>query len=212
MIRRNIRIVSILVITAIMLACVPTLLPAPAPIPTFDPNSINTVIALTAGAAATQTALMLPPTFTPTATSLPTNTPTETASPTFIFILPTITVLPTMVTPGSSGEQFDCQIISRNPANDSVIAPGAAFEVIWQIANIGKKTWFSSDVDYRFSSGAKLHKQSIYDLESSVMPGTTVDIKVNMKAPNEPGTYTTNWKINIGKDSFCPMDLTILVK
>ena len=211
MIRRNYRALVVLVITGIMLACVPTLAPASAPMPTFDPNSINTTIAQTAGAAATQTALMLPPTFTFTATPLPAHTPTETPTPTFIFLLPTVTVLPTMVKPGSSSAQYDCQIILQNPKNDSAFSPGAAFDMTWQVANIGKNAWFSSDTDYRYSSGDRIHKASIYDLPSSVLPGGTIDLTVKMKAPAEPGTYKTEWRISVGKNWFCPLKLTIIV-
>ncbi len=211
MIRRNYRAFVALVITGIVLACVPTLVPASAPIPTFDPNSINTVIALTSGAAAAQTALMLPPTLTSTSTPLPAHTPTETPTPTFLFLLPTITVLPTLVSPGSSGAQYECQIILQNPKNDSTFARSAAFDMSWQVANIGKKAWFSSDTDYRYSSGDRIHKASIYDLLSSVLPGGTIDLTVKMKAPAEPGTYKTEWRISVGKNWFCPLKLTIIV-
>lgn len=211
MIRRNNRAIVVLVITAMMLACVPTLAPASAPIPTFDPNSINTLIALTAGAAATQTALRLPPTLTSTSTPLPANTPTDTPTPTFVFLLPTITVLPTLVTPGSSGAQYECQLLSQNPHNDSAFSRGAAFDMNWQVANIGRVAWFSSDTDYRYSSGARIHKASIYDLASSVLPGGTIDLTVKMKAPAEPGTYKTEWRISVGKNWFCPLKLTIIV-
>lgn len=211
MIRRNPRIFFFLAITAIMLACAPTFAPASAPIPTFDPNSINTVIALTAEAAAAQTALALPPTLTPTATSLPANTPTVTPTPTFIFLLPTITVFPTLVTPGSSGAQYECQVLSQDPPNDSTFARRAVFEMTWQVANIGRNAWFASDTDYRYSGGERMHKTSIYDLESSVLPGGTIDLTVSMRAPAEPGTYKTAWQISVGKNRFCPLKLTIIV-
>lgn len=211
MIRRNYRAIVVLVIIGIMLACVPAFPPASAPIPTFDPHSINTLIVLTAEAATTQTAIMLPPTLTPTATPLPTKTPTETPTPTFVFILPTLVIPPTLATPGSSGLQYECQIISQKPLNDSAISRGTTFEMSWKAANIGKDAWFSSDTDYRYFSGVKMHKASIYDLPSSVLPGGTIDLTVNMQAPAEPGTYTTAWRISIGKNSFCPLKLTIIV-
>ncbi|MDO8754329.1 MAG: NBR1-Ig-like domain-containing protein [Anaerolineales bacterium] len=211
MIRRNYRAFVVLVITGILLACVPTLVPGPAPISTFDPNSINTVIALTAEAAATQTALMLPPTPLPTATALPASTDTPTPTPTFLFLLPTITVLPTLVTPGSSGAKYECQLLSQNPQINSNFAGDASFDMTWQVANIGRDAWFSSETDYRYSSGARIHKASIYDLPFSVLPGGTIDLKVKMKAPAEPGTYKTEWTISVGKNWFCPLKLTIIV-
>jgi len=211
MIRRNYKAFLVAIIIVMMFACMPIFAPTSAPMPTFDPNSINTLIALTANAAATQTALMLPPTLTPTATPLPTNTPTETPTPTFVFILPTLVIPPTMAVPGSSGLQYECQIISQDPLNGSTISPGAAFDMNWKVANIGKKAWFSSDTDYRYTSGDKLYKTSIYDLESSVLPGGMIDLTIKMKAPAAPGTYKTEWKIMVGKNWFCPLKLTINV-
>jgi Ig-like domain from next to BRCA1 gene len=212
MIQRNYRMFSFFITAALVLACAaPALVPASAPVPTVDPNSINTVIAQTAGAAATQTARMLPPTLTPTVTLLPTNTITETPTPTFIFILATPTVPSETPPPQSSDAKFACQVTSQTPANNSGITKGADFETRWQVTNIGKDTWDSDNADYRYVSGDKLHKAAIYDLNSSVSPGGKTEIVVAMKAPPDPGTYTTTWKITSGKTAFCTMTLTIIV-
>ncbi|MDP1547424.1 MAG: hypothetical protein Q8L87_15550, partial [Anaerolineales bacterium] len=79
--RRDFRIVSLLIAAAFALACVPVFAPASEPIPTLDPNAPLTAIVETAAAAWTQTALFAPPTQTPTDTPLPMATPTETATP-----------------------------------------------------------------------------------------------------------------------------------
>lgn len=216
MIQRRPRTILIATVMIVMLACVPTLPslePASAPLPTFDPNSALTAIVQTARAAATQTALMAPPTFTATVT--PTRTPTETptSTPTFLFLPPpTNTVRPTMISIGSSGLEFECQIISQDPPNDSLIAKSATFEARWSVANVGKGTWDGNNTDYRYDSGRKMHLQSIYDLPATITPGVIIDLKVSMKAPSEPGIYTTVWKINMGNKSFCPMNLTINVQ
>ncbi|RJP51363.1 MAG: hypothetical protein C4557_08030 [Anaerolineaceae bacterium] len=211
MIRRRHRTLSLLAITALMLACVPSIAPVGTSIPTFDPNSPLTSIVQTADAAATQTAVMMPPASTPTDTALPTDTPTETPTPTFVFLLPTLTVRPTQATPGSSGKQYECQIMRQDPANETVMPPETAFEMTWEVANIGQKAWFESDTDYRYSSGYRLHLQAAYDFDASIAPGGLVELKAVMKAPAQPGTYTTEWRINIGKNSFCPMKFTVIV-
>jgi hypothetical protein len=215
MIHRNYRIFSFLIMTALVLACAPTLVPAPVPVPTFDPNSINTAIGLTAEAAATQTALMMPPTLTPTVTMFPSNTPppTATSTPTFIFILPTSTVpssTPTVDTSGD-GSQFACRVDSQTPPNNSAFAQGANFDAHWVVTNIGTDAWDSSSADYRYNNGDRIHRASIYDLNKSVPSGKQTEIVVAMKAPDSAGTYTTTWKINIGKNKFCSMSLTIIV-
>ncbi len=213
MIERKYRKYYFLIAAALVLACAaPALVPASAPaVPTFDPNSINLSIAQTANAAATQTALMAPPTLTPTVTVLPTNTITETPTPTFVFILPSPTVPSSTPTQGSSDEKFACQVTSQTPQNNSGVTRGADFEARWQVSNIGKNVWDSDNADYRYTGGDKFHKAAIYDLPRSVPPGGSTEIIVAMKAPSIPGTYTTTWKISSGKTQFCTMNLTIVV-
>lgn len=211
MIAQKHKIFALLVATVIMLACAPTFAPASVPVPTFDPNSINTVIVQTAGAAATQTALMMPPTLTPTATLLPASTFTETPTATFIFILPTLTVPPTLIKPGSSGDDFECQIISQSPVNNTVIQHSSVFDARWMVANVGKLSWDSNNADYRYTSGTKMHRTGAFDFDQSVSPGGKFEFVIAMQAPTELGTYTTTWKITSGQARFCPMSITIVV-
>ncbi len=220
MIRRSYRIISFFIVTALVLACAPTLSPAVStPAAVFDPNSISTAIILTSDAAATQTALMIPPSLTPTVTSLPTHTPfpTETPTATFIFILPTSTVPSPTPTPGptespSVDSPFACRVDSQSPADNTTYAPGADFDAVWQVTNIGTQKWDVNNSDYRYISGDKIHKAAIYDFSKTVPAGKTTNIIVDMKAPDQSGTYSTVWKISIGKTKFCTMKLTIIVK
>jgi hypothetical protein len=209
MFRRSYRTLFLFVALILMLACVPTLGPTPAPIPTFDPNAPLTAIVQTAGAAATQTALNAPPTNTPT--PLPTKTPTETPTPTatFLYLVPTISIPPTQIPLGSSQAEFDCQVLSAEPKG--LIAANAAFQAKWILANIGKSTWLSDNLDYRYVDGEKMHLQALYDFPANVPPGSTVELTVDMQAPSTPGEYYTKWRINAGKTGFCPMELRINV-
>jgi hypothetical protein len=213
MFRRNYRKIYFLITAAFVLACaIPALVPAPTTVaPAFDPNSINTLIVQTANAAATQTAQILHPTFTPTSTVQPTITATGTSTPTFIFILPSPTVPSSTPTLGISDEKFACQVTSQTPQNNSEMTAGADFDMRWQVNNIGKKAWNSDNADYRYTSGDKIYKAPAYDLERTVPAGASTEIVVAMKAPSTPGTYTTTWKITSGKTQFCTMNLTIVV-
>jgi hypothetical protein len=220
--RRNYRIFSFLIIMALILACaptLPTLAPVSTPLPVFDPNSVNTAIVLTSEAAATQTALMIPPSLTPTVTSLPTSTlpPSETPSPTFVFILPTSTVpsptpIASLTPEGTPTSQFACRVDSQSPADNSTFAPGTDFDAGWQVTNTGSSRWEATSADYRYISGDKIHKNKAYDFTKSVGAGKSTTIIVDMKAPNSPGTYSTTWMISVGKNRFCAMNLTIVVK
>lgn len=193
-----------------MLACaIPNL--APAPIPTFDVNSPLTAIALTSNAAATQTQRFAPPTLTSTLPATRTPLPTETITPTFIFLLPTATIPPTQIPVGSSGLELECQIISQDPPNGSLMQKSIDFVVRWTIANVGINTWPSDNTDYRYISGDRLHIQPIYDLEKNVVAGDTIELFANMQTPANVGTYSTSWRIVIGKEQFCPLNLSIIV-
>lgn len=221
--RRSYRVVSLLIATVLMLACVPTLKPASTQVPVFDPNSINTAIVQTAEAAATQTALLMPPSLTPTVTSPPSITPppSETPTATFIFILPTSTVPsatstpePTQESSGGSGSdsQYGCKILSQSPANNTTYAPGTSFNAAWEVKNTGNGKWDASSADYRYVSGDKIHQTAIYDFSESVGVGKSTLLLVSMKAPDTRGNYSTTWKIVIGKSKFCTMKLTITVQ
>ena len=48
-------------------------------------------------------------------------------------------------------------------------------------------------------------------MSKAVPSGEQVDIFVEMWAPVDPGTYTTTWKIKVGKTEFCSMNLKIIV-
>lgn len=215
MINQNYKTLTILLAVALILACAPVLVPS-AP-PTLDPISLNTAIAQTSGAALTQNAANQPSTPTLTFTPLPTKTPTEIPSPTptFIFILatntvpsPTKTQAPTAA-PASGGG--DCRVISQDPANNTTFSPGKNFDASWLVKNNGTNTWDENSADYRYASGDKIQRQDIYDLPVSVAPGDRVEIIVEMKAPNNSGTYTTTWQIRQGKNIVCSMSLTIIV-
>lgn len=223
MLRRNHRTVFIVITALILLACVPTLGPAATPLPTYDPNSIGTSIAMTAGAAASQTAIFIPPTLTPTVTSLPTRTPTvtPTETATFVFML-TSPAGGTPGTPGTPGaevtttgeaKQYACELISQSPEDNSKLAPRLDFEVRWQVKNTGTETWSSNDIDYRYASGDKLHVDAgIYDLYKDVAPQEMADFIVKMRTPSDAGTYSTVWQVRVGKSAFCKLTLTISVK
>jgi hypothetical protein len=211
MLKRNYRILAIFLAIALLLACAPIAVATPpvAP-PTFDLLSLNTIIAQTAAVAATQTFVLLPTlTPSPTITKTPTEIPSST--PTFIFVLSTPTVPSSTPTLNVSSERFACRVISQAPEDNSVLVKGIPFKAHWQVINIGTLGWDQNSLDYRYVSGDKLHMTSAYDFNQSVPTGGVIDFFVEMQAPNQPGTYQTTWKIAIGKERFCTMNLTIVV-
>jgi hypothetical protein len=209
-------------VTALMLvmACVPTL--ATPSVPTVDANAVGTFIALTVNAAGSQTAAALPsstltPSVTPTqstATASPTITPTVIfilSTPTPI-ILPSLTSLPSLGGSGTRSDNYACQVTRVSPPNGSGFDPRDDFDIFWTVRNIGQKNWDRNDVDYIYSSGAKFHKISGYDLSENVKVGNSLELGVDMQAPKDPGTYTTTWTMRVGNNEFCPLRFTIVVR
>jgi len=43
-------------------------------------------------------------------------------------------------------------------------------------------------------------------------PGETIDLKVDMHAPKQPGNYETIWILGTKKNALCKMTLAIVVK
>jgi hypothetical protein len=80
------------------------------------------------------------------------------------------------------------------------------------VRNNGRRDWDRNSVDYYYLSGARFHKVSGYDMRRDVKVGETVDIGVDMEAPADNGTYTTNWTLQVGSEQFCTMSLTIVVR
>jgi len=200
----------------LLAGCAPLLAPPPAP--TLDPGLLNSIVAQTANAASTQTASVRieSPTTLPTSTLLITTTPSPVPSltPTFIFILstPTKPSATAASSGGGGGGDYDCDVLSQLPKNNTVFSPGVDFETRWQVSNTGTRIWNKDNIDYRYASGDKLHKQAIYDLSKDVPVGKLVDILVKMKSPADAGSYSTTWNLRLGKDAFCTMKLTIIVE
>ena len=209
-----------LMVVGMVLACVPSLA---TPLPPVDAGAINTFIAQTVNAASTQTVAAMPSsthtaTYTPTPRNTDTPTPTFTSTVIFILSTPTPLVIPTFTVVssggggGSSSDNYACQIISVSPANGTTFGSRADFDAVWRVRNIGQKAWGRTELDYRYTSGDKIHKVAIYDLSATVAKGATTDIIVDMVAPKNAGTYNTTWNLYAGSKTFCNMSLRIVVQ
>jgi len=206
----------------LLFACAPLFAPVS---PTLDPNSVNTLIAGTAAAAQTRTALLTPPTWTPSFTPFPSGTAsiTPTTTETFVFALATFTKTrtstpsPVPTDPDGSGggggnQNLSCSVTGVSPSNNTVFSPNQDFDARWTVKNTGTSRWEASGMDYVFVGGDSFHQQSGYDLPGNVKSGAIVELAVDMIAPATPGTYSTTWNIKDGKTYFCNMKLTIIVQ
>ena len=185
--RRTVRQTTLwLIVGLILLSCGTPVLVAPPP-SVSEPGSVETVIVQTAAAAQTQTLVSLPPTNTPTFTPLATRTPTVTPTPTatILFLFPTATSLPVgSLDNGSStssggslsntsGNNNDdekvlrrqlwaCRVISKSPADETVVIGGTSVKTIWTVENTGTETWPKKSVDVVYISGTRLNEGKPY--------------------------------------------------
>lgn len=173
--RKSLFLASLLVI---MLACAIPGAPTVAPLPTFDPNSLQTFIVQTAVIAQTQTALVLPTsTRTPTATFTPSITPSST--PTFIFKLntptpiPTFTIPPTIGTlkspaPGNSDEENTDGEKQKNKDEDPRKLSGKDWTCVWYGLNPPRNTIFKPKAHFTV-------QWNLYNSGNQSWPRTGVD-------------------------------------
>jgi hypothetical protein len=76
----------------------------------------------------------------------------------------------------------------------TTFAPGATFKKTWRLKNIGTCAWTTSDVSLVFDSGEKMGAPASVALPTTVNPGQTVDITVDMTAPSAAGHYFGYYK------------------
>ncbi len=86
--------------------------------------------------------------------------------------------------------------------DDTVVAAGKAFTKTWRLRNNGTSTW---TLDYKlvFSHGDDLLSPAQTNLPIQVPPGETIDIFVELTAPEQPGEYVSHWMLmNASGDLF----------
>jgi hypothetical protein len=153
------------------------------------PDMFATSAALTVSAQLTQvsdTTTDVPPT-----TPAPTVIATTPAPPTST---PTNTVIPS-ITPTEATCDKATFIKDVTIPDGTELDPGEDFTKTWRLRNDGSCTWTSS-YSLVFDNGDSMGGPASQQLTSgTVSPGETLDISVDLTAPNNPGTFRGNWKL-----------------
>jgi hypothetical protein len=76
----------------------------------------------------------------------------------------------------------------------TVFRPDDAFTKTWRLRNIGTCTW-TTDYDLVFVSGDQMDGDGAVPLEQNVRPGETVDVSVDLIAPEDPDEYLGRWQL-----------------
>lgn len=153
------------------------------------------------------------------ATMAATPLPTGAASPTPQPGIPTIT-LPVARTATQAYVPCDWAtfVADITIPDGTKFSPGASFTKTWRLKNNGTCTWTPS-YSLVFADGASMGGPSSAPLGSSVAPGQTIDISVNLTAPLTAGTHRGYWKLRnatgatfgIGSDANSPFWVEIEV-
>jgi hypothetical protein len=146
---------------------------------------------------------------TPTETPIPPS-PTPTATPT---VTPTITPTVIPIPPDWAAFIEDVTI-----PDGTKMDPDQGFTKVWRLENVGTDTW-TTDYSLVFVSGYRMGAPKEIPLRSSVHPGETIDLSVDMVAPLEPGKYRGYWELKnaagnlfgLGPDADAPFWVDIRV-
>ena len=89
---------------------------------------------------------------------------------------------------------WDPVTVDVNVPDNTTMSPGQDFVKTWKIKNIGSCTW-GEGYTMIYSYGDDKMSGQPQALAAAIEPGEEVDISVNFKAPNLPGTYTSYWTL-----------------
>jgi hypothetical protein len=105
------------------------------------------------------------------------------------------TLAPGGATPANASSCYWAQFIADVTIPDgTTFAPGTAFKKTWRLKNIGSCAWKAGDVSLIFDSGERMGAPTSLALPTTVNPGQTVDISVDMTAPSSAGHYFGYYK------------------
>jgi len=185
---------------------------APAAAPTQDPaeiqKQINEAVSLTMAAqnaqATEQQALIVP-----SNTPLPTQTEAEPPTPTlelptatpFVIVPPTNTVVAS--SGGGGGNvvvkpDYACNIINREPLDNSIWKRNKQFDINWTLVNTGTKSW-PAGWDLKYYSGPQMTKVTFIELPQ-IKPGEKYKVVLDAVVPDQRGQLIMTWSIEGG---FC---------
>lgn len=178
--------------------------------PTVDPAVIYTEAAQTVAAGLTQTAAARP-----TATETPTPPPTNTPEPTLATTPTTALTVPPTVQPSPTRRSVAdrADFVGQSPTDGSVMYPEQPFTLKWTVKNTGSTTWTTS-YQVRFFLGDATLRFGAADIRfpKEIKPNESVDLILNMKAPNKAGDYNTIWVLtNADGANFYTVTLNIKV-
>jgi hypothetical protein len=176
---------------------------------------------------ATATPTQQPPTATlyptqtlaPSSTPIPTSTPLPTFTPVTATATPTLTPTPLTTytgavgggsgsgsTTGGGGVSGGSTSLCNAAAlvkdvtypDGTLVDPGEYFTKVWRLRNNGTCTW-NKNYTFDFVGGERMGAKKSVTLGTSVDPGETIDLAVDMVAPDKAGDHEGRWMLSTDK-------------
>ena len=119
---------------------------------------------------------------------------------------PTVTGTAPSPTPTNTPQYSTCDkaqfIADVTVPDNTVFAPGATFTKTWRLKNIGTCNW-TTNYQLVFSSDQQMGGPASVNFPANASPGQTIDLSVQLTAPNTAGTYRGYWMLkNAGGQLF----------
>lgn len=122
---------------------------------------------------------------------------------------------PVETTPPPPSTTSGCAVVSQSPADGTTITIDTPFTTTWVLQNTGTEKWSEGEYDVRYvgaANGVQMHTGSdIYDLATTVQPGSTYNFSVDMIAPFNTGTYGEMWEVAQSNKVVCQFYVYIAV-
>lgn len=164
------------------------------------PGALYTEAAMTVSVQLTVAGIGKPDSTQSPGTAVPNDTFLASATPTF--------KIPYLTSEGGDEDsELPCDLVKfiRDVTipDDMDLAPGEHFTKTWRLENAGSCPWTIGYLLY-LESGDSLRGPASLELTSeTIQPGDTVDVSVDLVAPQETGTYQGFWKLrNVKGDGF----------
>ena len=159
--------------------------------PTLSVDDVHSTVSANLTAEAFVTTTRQPPETPQSLTVTPTlpNRKTATKAIALFTLVPNLSDTPLPCDQASAGHPIDITI-----PDDTQMKPGESFSKTWRLINSGTCAWTNAYAVVWFS-GEDIGVTREQFFISQVNPGQSVDVTVDMVAPDEAGTYQSNWKL-----------------
>lgn len=186
----KLRTVLITILIAVVLTACGGTTTATLAVPTVDIAAIRTSAASTVVSQFTLTAAAFTVTpAPPTETETPAGTATETTPP-----VAQVTNAQGTTVALCDKYSWDLTTVDVNVPDNTVMTPGQEFTKTWKIKNTGSCTW-GAGYTMVYSYGDDKMSGQPQPFGAAIAPGQEVEVSVQFKAPDLPGTYTSYWTL-----------------